>query len=101
MPHARTTDPVTSHEAAASVKNLTATQEVIMEIFRKTAVALTDESLVLLYYRERAHGAPYSSESGIRSRRAELTQIGKLRDSGNRSKTITGRNAILWELANV
>lgn len=99
MPFARTTDPETSHEAAASVKNLTATQDAILALFTSTSVALTDESLVALYHRARSHGAPYASDSGIRSRRAELVRLGKLRDTGLKIKLASGRNAILWGVA--
>ena len=99
MPLARTTDPVTSHEAGASVKNITATQQAILDIFTSHSIALTDESLVSIYKRGTAHGLPYASESGIRSRRAELVKLGKLCDTGLRIKLYSGRNAILWGLA--
>lgn len=99
MPMARISDPETSHEAAASVKNLTETQKWIMRIFLVREVPLTDEMLVRAYRREVISGAPYASESGIRSRRAELVRSGKLEDSGLRMKLESGRNAILWVVA--
>jgi len=96
MPHARTTDPETSHEAARSVKNLTQTQENILRIFNKYR-RLTDEML-LRYYRGQ-YRKPAVSDSGLRSRRAELVARGLLEDSGLRSKMNSGRNAIMWERA--
>lgn len=96
MPHARTTDPITSHEAAASVNNLTATKRFILWLFDKFAY-LTDEELYAHYCRYMAQGdAPMASISGVRSRRAELTDEGYLRDSGRKSKTASGRSAIIW-----
>lgn len=96
MPHARTTDPITSHEAAASVNNLTATKRFILWLFDKFAY-LSDEELYAHYCRYMATGdAPMASISGVRSRRAELTDEGYLRDSGRKSKTASGRSAIIW-----
>jgi len=99
MPHARTTDPVTSHEAAESVKNLTATQEEVLRIIRVWK-SINDVELVAQYKRlTPIYGLPAASESGIRSRRAELVKSGKVIDSGDREKLPSGRNAILWTLA--
>lgn len=94
MPHARTTDPQTSHEAAESVKNLTETQEYILKalVRPRTDVDLLDAYRNLKF-------APIASESGIRSRRAELVAAGLIVDSGERRKTPSGRNAIVWKLA--
>lgn len=101
MPQARTTDPVTSHEAAASVRNLTATQQVILDLFKRADRPMTDNQLIGWYFWAISNiEAPHASDSGIRSRRAELTRAGKLRDSGLRAKLPSGRNAIVWELAN-
>jgi hypothetical protein len=101
MPHARTTDPVTSHEAAASVSNLTKTQQTILDLFKRVDRPMTDNDLVRWYWWAVTNlEAPNASDSGIRSRRAELTRTGKLRDSGARHQLPSGRNAIVWELAN-
>ena len=98
MPLARTTDPGTSHEAAASVSNLTATQNAIRWLFDKFG-KLTDEQLQNHYRRMMQQGdAPRASESGIRSRRSELVAAGYLQDSGDRVKMESGRSAIVWEL---
>lgn len=101
MPHARTTDPVTSHEAAASVSNLTKTQQTILDLFKRAGKPMTDNQLIGWYFWAVSNiEAPRASDSGIRSRRAELTRAGKLRDSGARHQLPSGRNAIVWELAN-
>lgn len=100
MPMARISDPETSHEAAASVKKITETQKWIMYIFLKREAPITDEMLVAAYRGMMvASGAPYASESGIRSRRAELVRLGHLKDSGLRMKLVSGRNAIMWAVA--
>jgi hypothetical protein len=93
--HARRTDPDTSKEAAASVKNLTQTQNWILHAF-KTYGGMDDEELIVQY---RSFGV-LCSESGIRTRRAELVVAGKLRDSGKRGRTRSGRKSIIWELTN-
>lgn len=93
MPHARTTDPRTSHEAAKSVKNLTLTQQGILKLL---ATPMTDEELLLRYeLRSRAGMVPMASESGIRSRRHELTERGLIHAVGE-SRTRFGRTAIVW-----
>jgi hypothetical protein len=87
---------MTSHEAAASVTNLTATKRFILWLFDKYGY-LTDEELYAEYCRYMATGdAPMASSSGVRSRRAELTQDQHLFDSGRLGKTASGRKAIIW-----
>lgn len=94
MAHARNTDPNTSHEAAASVNNITATQEFILEMLDRHP--MTDVSLVEYF---KAVPGPRASESGIRSRRAELVAAGRVVDSGERVKLASGRRAIIWAKA--
>lgn len=96
-PIARTTDPATSHAAAASVNDVTLTQYAILVLLRDQD--MTDQELVEAY-----HAAwyidpvtvPRASDSGIRSRRAELVARGLVVDTGNRTRTASGRQAILW-----
>jgi len=94
MPHARNTDPRTSHEAATSVKNLTLTQQAIVNLL---ASPMADEELVERYrLRTRAGLAPMASESGIRSRRHELAERGLVKAVGE-TKTASGRKALVWK----
>jgi hypothetical protein len=94
MPNARTTDPTTSHEAAARVRNVTEQQRAILNIL---AVPMTDEELVARYENIMTAGlAPMASPSGIRSRRSELVYLHLVTDSKDRRKLRTGRNAIVW-----
>ena len=96
MPAARMTDPETSHEAAESVRNLTATQTEVLRIIR-VCRRVTDVELVEQYQRMVKHfAAPPASDSGIRSRRAELVKAGKVIDSGDRERLPSGRHAIVW-----
>lgn len=94
MPAARHTDPQTSHDAAESVDNLTATKQAILRVLARPR---TDVDLVEAYMNYR--NAPRASESGIRSRRAELVAAGLVIDSGQRVKLASGRNAIVWQVA--
>jgi hypothetical protein len=45
------------------------------------------------------HRWPRQSPSGIRSRRAELTDLGLIIDSGRRTVTPSGRPCIVWTLS--
>lgn len=94
MPFARKTDPTTSHEAAAQVDNLTATKQAILKALNHPR---TDVDLISAY--KSLYGAPVASESGIRSRRAELVAAGLVQDTGARVKLASGRNAIVWAKA--
>ena len=96
---ARVDDPTTSHEAAASVTHITATQYAIWNLL--ALKASTDSELVSRYHKAMEvdpETYPKASESGIRSRRAELTRIGSVVDSGERRLTQSGRQAIVWRV---
>jgi hypothetical protein len=94
MPHARHTDPSTSHSAAESVENLTMTQEYILVSLVRPG---TDVDLIQRY--NNSKHAPRASESGIRSRRAELVKLGLVQDTGLRTRLASGRQAIVWQVA--
>lgn len=97
MPHTRTLDPSTSHAAARSVNFVSKTKQAILEILE---IPCTDVELVDRYYAKAETGAaPNASPSGIRSRRAELVDEGRVVDSGFRVKLPSGRSAIVWKLA--
>ena len=95
MPNARTTDPHTSREAAASVNNVSETQEVILALL--SGQPMTDQDLVVAF--NSLLWAPRASESGIRSRRAELAARGAVVDTGMRTTLASGRRAIVWAVA--
>jgi hypothetical protein len=95
MVRARNTDPVTSHLAAQSVDNVTKTQHFVLRCLRKPRA---DVELVRAY--QNMVTAPRASESGIRTRRAELVDRGLVIDTGRRVKLDSGRYAIVWGLAN-
>ena len=93
MPNARKTDPHTSHEAAASVVEVTETQLAIFGLLKKP---MTDQDLVVAYGKlVLSRKAPMASESGIRSRRAELVELELVERKGE-SKTWSGRKCIVW-----
>lgn len=92
MARARNTDPVTSHEAAESVDDVTATQEFILRVLQKKP--RTDSELIEAYRNYKT--APRASESGIRSRRAELVAKGLVADTDRRDVLPSGRRSIVW-----
>lgn len=91
MPKARNTDPKTSHDAAETVADVTITQAYILKALTKPR---TDTQLIEAY--RKLKRAPLASESGIRSRRAELVTKGLVVDSGTRGLTQFNRQSIVW-----
>jgi hypothetical protein len=64
------------------------------------AEAMTDDTLIGTYQTmARLQLAPTASESGIRSRRAELVRQGVVKDSGERQVLRSGRKAVVWTVA--
>jgi hypothetical protein len=97
MPHARTTDPITSHLAADSISNgkLAKTQILVVSCF--AGGPLADFELVKMF--QELYPAT-ASDSGIRTRRSELVDLGILADTGQRVKMpLSKRLAIVWGLA--
>jgi len=104
LPKARNTDPETSHEAAASISEdkLRASQLAVLQLFKNDRSGFTDYELVRIYFdtaRQWPSSFPHQSESGIRTRRKELVDMGKIVDSGERAKLPSGRKAVIWTLA--
>lgn len=95
--HARRTDGKTSRDAAVSVTDTEKVRDWIMHLFREFG-EMHDEYLVENYTNGSVHQRPRASDSGIRSRRAELVRLGKLRDSGERGLTASGRKSVVWEI---
>jgi hypothetical protein len=99
--HARTTDPSTSHEAAASVVKLTDKRRAVLEVMLNVEGPICDADLMSAYDDEQDERddlvRPEQSVSGIRTRRSELVRMGLVEDSGDRV-TIHGRQHTLWQL---
>ena len=91
---ARRTDPVTSHDAAASVR-LAPAQELVRKAL-ELGGPMTDEAIW-----EQLCSMPdnYISRSGARTRRSELWKMGRVEDSGQRVRTESGRLSIVWKLS--
>lgn len=92
---ARTTDPGTSHAAAASISEdtLRDSQAAVLAFLREHG-AMADVALVDDYPQ---HGdLPRQSASGLRTRRAELVAAGLVEDTGERVRLESGRQAIVW-----
>lgn len=93
--HARRTDPPQSHEAAKRAGTKTAQVRAAIEIVFRESGPMTDEELIRKY-RER-NLSPSASDSGIRTRRKELANLGKLRISGD-GQTQAGNPCRVWEI---
>lgn len=97
--HARSSDPDTSHEAAASTGDVRASQAAVMLVLNECG-PVTDETLVATYHRAWARDTenllPRQSPSGIRSRRAELVRRGLVVWTGQKATMTTGRKGRVW-----
>lgn len=99
-PRARPTDPATSHAAAKSLRaqELRRNLEAVLSLIEKHG-PMDDVELVDRYVEAvAAETLHVQSPSGIRTRRHELVEAGRLRDSGRKTRLETGRYAIVWEL---
>jgi DNA-binding Lrp family transcriptional regulator len=90
---ARSTDPITSHEAAASVRRISEQQNAILNALRQMGKA-TDLDLT-------AKLSWLASPQSVRSRRSELVRRGLVRqhetNNGPAYEVIGGRRHTVWE----
>lgn len=92
-PRARPSDPVTSHEAAkVANRDLVARKNEILMAYAYYG-AMTDEDLRIVLLRRH-----HRSESGPRSRRAELVDVHLVEKVGYGTNS-NGNRAILWDLS--
>jgi len=89
---ARTTDPETSHMAAASVDNIRASQRMIYGALQRHGPG-TDEDI---YEWLKTEGHKISL-SGARTRRSELVRLGLVEDSRRRAMLPSKRLSIIWK----
>jgi len=94
MPNTRTQDPETSQAAGASVKGLAETYRIILTTLRQSG-PMNDPALIRAFQ----SSGKRASDSGIRSRRSELTAQGLIVDTGDRIKMESGRMSIVWGVA--
>lgn len=101
-PMARASDPDTSKDAAAGVARheLSRRRMAILTLFHMLG-PMHDDELLRRYaqYREvQPDTFPHQSESGIRSRRAELVDSKLLRFSGKKVTLPSGNLSRVWEV---
>jgi predicted transcriptional regulator len=100
--HARREDPAESHWAAESV-NAGTNRGYVITVFRRVGAPMTDEELVAVYHTLANMGVVGTqSDSGIRSRRNELTKEkfgAVIKRSERNGTTMSGNSAARWELA--
>lgn len=104
IPHARNSDPETSHEAAASIAptKIRASQLAILVILTRYPKGLCDQHLGEHYQRAMLANPglfPMQSSSGLRTRRKELVERGSIRDTGETVVLKSGRRSIVWAAA--
>jgi hypothetical protein len=94
-PRARSTDPDTSQEAARNIRlTMTVKRMAVLEAVR-LAGPITDLGLADYYRAQRvAKGWPEQSDSGLRTRRSELVDLGKVQRVGDRKER--GARRALW-----
>lgn len=110
-PLARTTDPTTSHEAAASVNRVKMRELHFWWLHHLDFIWRDPNAIDQLNFNgeprgyfatdegaRRFYDGPKVSSSGFRTRRAELRHAGLVVDSGRRYQIETGRQAIAWKL---
>lgn len=103
--HARTTDPVTSHDAARvlTADDLRPRQRAVLLLLREAPGHfddLIDRNARNVNRRALNDGVddwPKQSDSGLRTRVSELVDAGLARDSGRKVRLPSGRQAIVWE----
>ena len=95
-PRARAGDPGTSHQAAASATERTIT-EMHGRILRLLDVMgpCTDERLAAWYADQ--FDDPFTP-SGLRTRRHELVEMGRVEWTGDTARLTTGRQGRVWRL---
>ena len=94
-PRARSGDPQTSHDAAASIDpaTLSAVRQGILGLLKLWG-PMTHTDLILVY--RRTWGLPKQTDQGIRSRCRELVVLNLVEDSGLKDQLVTGRWSIKW-----
>ena len=85
---ARATDPLTSHEAAWSITDLSDLQTRVLDLLVDAQIALTDEQLVDLYEDRFGQVSP----STVRTRRRELEDMGAVVAVDTAGRTKGGRS---------
>jgi len=89
---ARTSDPDTSHDAAASIDHIRKRQAAVLATLRALGPS-TDEAMVAAYP---LHQALPQSPSGLRTRRHELEVLGLVEWTGEKRPLLSGRMARVW-----
>lgn len=94
---ARRSDPETSREAASRVASVGVTRRAILSELahrdRLGGAGATDPEILTLLRLSLS-----VSDSGARTRRAELVRLGFVEDSGVRRLTSSGRRSVVWRI---
>lgn len=94
LARARRSDPETSHEAAVSVQVVRQRSYVLAAA---RVLQEFDDNALQVRVREMYPDQKFS-DSGVRTRRSELVNLGFIEDSGTRITLPTHRRAIVWRM---
>lgn len=99
-PRVRKSDPVTSHRAADETrKSVSGSRDAVLAALHRDG-ALADHELVLAVQADATwNGSRMYSPSRIRTARAELVEAGLVQATTYTRKTVSGLDAIVWEVA--
>ncbi len=95
---ARADDPWTSHAAALSLpsESIRASQQAVLDVLARIGPS-TDVRLVAEYRLAVVRGeVPHQADSGIRTRRSELAEDGRVEDTGRSERLPSRRWAKVW-----
>lgn len=99
-PRVRASDPVTSHRAAdATRKSRSGSRDAVLKALHQDG-PLADHELVLAVQTDATWNLTRMySPSRIRTARAELVELGLVTQAGFTRKTVSGLDAIVWEVS--
>lgn len=97
-PVARATDPGTSWAAAGSVRNQTQVHRFLISLLRQFG-PMTDEEIAHRWKHQQVEwDLPLTSDSGLRTRRKELVDMGVAEATGEERRTKSNRKTKVWRL---
>jgi len=96
-PRTRTTDPLTSHQAADS-NNISGSRAVVLDLLRMVGPQ-ADHEMVDRHEWSRVH--PQYTAQRLRTARAELVEAGLVEFAGEYHLTPTGRRTQMWRAVDV
>jgi hypothetical protein len=97
---AHTHDPITSHEAAASLNADTSAElkGIILELLGRKPRAQFELTRYYVKFKK-ANGWPDVKDDSVAKRLSELVKAGRVIDSGRKTLSPYDRNVVVWQVA--